>query len=77
MYGLILERDMFGLFRRLIGDVVGRVDVLNLMNLFDFRFYKKLVLLLVHYFIDYNCLLSKVPPRNSPLISFIHEAFYS
>jgi hypothetical protein len=71
VYEMVLERYMFRLLNyRLIDDGIWLIYKADVSNLFDLRFYKKLILLIVHYFIDYSNLthhnpLSKLLELNS------------
>lgn len=58
----ILEGDMFGLLDCwLFDDRIGLLDQSNILNLFNFRFNEKLILLIVHYFIYYIPLTRQCP----------------
>jgi len=59
---MVLERDMLGLLCGwLIDDGVGLFDEADVSDLFDLGLDKKLVLLIVHYFIDYSNLTHQSP----------------
>ena len=51
---IILELYLFGLLDSLISDVIGLLDELYIVNLFDLGLHEKLVLLIVHIFICYK-----------------------
>lgn len=54
MWRGILEWDVLGLLiDGFIDDGIGVFDRFDVMNFLNFRFYKKLILLIVHYFINY------------------------